>query len=464
MITAISCGSFLFNAQAETFGDFTYTDQGDSVTITGYSAFPFGAVNIPAEIGGKPVTAIGKKAFYCVGVTALMIPGSVTSIGDYAFGACHKLKEVTIPAGVKSIGTGAFFHCDGMEKLTLSTGLTTIGQDAFYHCTKLTGVVIPDGVTSIGDGAFFDCTALEQVSIRGDLASPGNWIFGQCEKIKRVTFGNGVKTIPERIFSNCWNLESVKIPRSVTSIDEGAFSGCRALKEVELPSSLISIGGSAFYGSGLTTVILPSSVESIGDGAFSGTSLTIVTLPASVESIGQRAFGYCGTLKRATFLGNAPALGNEAFVSAADAFTVYWYEGREGFTVPTWQGYPAWMVPKGPEIAVYQPRGFELVDGIGKKSYGGQRVGAKSPPRTVTIRNRGSRTLRDLSVKAGGNHPDDFIIRQPEVKNLPPGAATTFKVSFKPMAQGSRNAVIRIRSNDSDEGVFEIHFDGHGVR
>lgn len=442
IITAISCGTFLFNAQAETFGDFTYTDHGDSVTITGYTAVSFSAVNIPAEIGGKPVTAIGKKAFYCVGVTALTIPGSLTSIGDYAFGACHYLKTVTIPSGVKSIGAGAFFHCEGMEKLTLSTGLTTIGKDAFYHCTKLTGVVIPDGVTSIGDGAFLDCTALEQVSIGGDLASLGSWIFEGCGNIKRVTFGDGVTKIPGWLFANCRVLTSVEIPRSVTSIDEGAFSGCRALKEVELLGSLISIGGRAFSGTGLTTV----------------------TLPASVESIGQRAFGYCGAMKRATFLGNAPVLGSEAFVSAADAFEVYWYEGREGFTAPTWQGYPAWMVPKGPEIAVYQPRGFELADGIGKKSYGGQRVGTKSPPRTVTIRNRGSRTLRDLSVKAGGNHPDDFIIRQPEVKNLPPGAATTFKVSFKPMAKGSRNAVIRIRSNDSDESAFEIHFDGHGVR
>ena len=464
MITAISCGTFLFNAQAETFGDFTYTDHGDSVTITGYTAVSFSAVNIPAEIGGKPVTAIGKKAFYCVGVTALMIPGSVTSIGDYAFGSCHYLKAVTIPAGVKSIGTGAFYYCESMEKLTLSTGLTTIGEEAFGYCAKLTEVVIPAGVTSIGDGAFINCTALEQVSIGGDLVSIGSWIFEGCGNIKRVTFGNGMKKIPGWLFARCRVLSSVKIPRSVNSIDEGAFSGCRALKEVELPSSLSSIGGGAFSGTSLTTVTLPASVESIGDGAFFGTSLTIVTIPASVESIGQRAFGYCGSLKRATFLGAAPALGDEAFVSAADAFTVYWYEGREGFTAPTWQGYPAWMVPKGPEIAVYQPRGFELVDGIGKKSYGGQRVGSKSPPRTVTIRNRGSRTLRDLSVTAGGNHPDDFIIRKLEVENLPPGAATTFKVSFKPMAKGSRNAVIRIRSNDSDEGSFEIQFDGHGVK
>lgn len=442
MITAILCGTFIGNAQAETFGDFTYTEHGDSVTITGYSAVSFGAVNIPAEIGGKPVTAIGAKAFYCEGVTALTIPGSVISIGDYAFGACHKLKAVTIPAGVKLIGPGAFFHCEGLEKLTFSTGLSTIGEQAFAYCAKLTEVVIPDGVTSIGDGAFINCTALEQVSIGGDMVSIGNWIFGQCEKIKRVTFGNGVKKIPGRIFSSCGNLTSVEIPRSVTSIDEGAFAGCRALKEVAVPSSLVSIG----------------------DSAFSSTGLAIVTLPSTVESIGRGAFGYCGALKRVTFVGNAPALGEAAFVSTADSFTVYWHEGREGFTAPTWQGYAAWMIPKGPEIAVYQPRGFELVDGIGKKSYGGQRIGSKSPPRTVTVRNRGSKLLRGLSVTAGGNHPDDFIIRQPEKRNLPPGAAATFKVSFKPQAKEARSATIRIHSNDADEAPFEIHFDGHGVK
>lgn len=464
MAAAILCGTFIGYAQAETFGDFTYTDQGDSVTITGYSAVSFGAVNIPAEIGGKPVTAIGDKAFYCEGVTALTIPGSVISIGDYAFGACHYLKTVTIPAGVKSIGPGAFFHCDGLEKLTFSTGLSTIGEQSFAYCAKLTEVVIPDGVTSIGDGAFFNCTELEQVSIGGDVVSIGNWIFEQCGKIKRVTFASGVNTIPRWVFANCGNLTSVKIPRSVTSIDEGAFAGCRALKEVALPSSLDSIGDSAFSSTGLAIVTLPSSVESIGDSAFSRTSLTTVTIPSTVESIGRGAFGYCGALKRATFVGNAPALGEAAFGEAADSFTVYWHEGREGFTAPTWQGYAAWMIPKGPEIAVYQPHGFELVDGSGKKSYGGQRVGTKTPPRSVTIRNRGSKVLRGLFVATGGNHPDDFIIRQPEERSLPPGAVTTFKVSFKPNAKGARNATIRIHSNDADEDPFEIHFDGHGVK
>lgn len=442
MITAILCGAIIGNAQAETFGDFTYTDQGDTVTITGYSEFPFGAVNIPAEIGGKPVTAIGDYAFFCVGVKSLKIPGNVTSIGNSAFGSCPYLKSVSLPASVKSIGARAFSYCDGLEKLTMSSGLSSIGELAFFRCVNLAEVAIPEGVESIGTGAFSSCAALERASIGGNAATMGSEVFGHCWNLKRVTFGKGMKTIPRAMFVNCLHLTNVEMPASVRIIEDSAFSGCRTLKEVELPSSLVSIG----------------------DYAFDSTSLTTATIPSSVESIGRLAFGYCGTLKRATFLGDAPVLGEETFVSAADAFTVYWYEGRGGFTAPTWQGYPAWMVPKGPEIAVYQPRGYELADGIGKKSCGRQRVGSKSPPRTVTIRNRGSRTLRGLSVEAGGNHPDDFIIRQPEVENLPPGAATTFKVSFKPMARGSRNAVIHIRSNDSDEGSFEIHFDGHGVR
>jgi hypothetical protein len=55
-----------------------------------------GDVVIPPMLGGHPVTAIGKEAFYmCGSLTSVTIPDSVTSIGDAAFSKCENLDSAT---------------------------------------------------------------------------------------------------------------------------------------------------------------------------------------------------------------------------------------------------------------------------------------------------------------------------------------------------------------------------------
>jgi hypothetical protein len=90
-------------------------------------------------------------------------------------------------------------------------------------------------------------------------------------------------------------------------------------------------------------VTIPASVTSIGSGAFYGCSgLTSVTIPASVTSIGDGAFDGCSELTSAVFLGNAPSRDwGGGFDLAASGFTVYFFNGKTGFTSPTWRGYPA---------------------------------------------------------------------------------------------------------------------------
>jgi hypothetical protein len=82
-------------------------------------------------------------------------------------------------------------------------------------------------------------------------------------------------------------------------------------------------------------------VTSIGAAAFDSCySLTSVTIPASVTGIGACAFWGCGKLKAAVFMGNAPAMTFQVFSNTASGFTVYYFNGKTGFTSPTWMGYP----------------------------------------------------------------------------------------------------------------------------
>lgn len=91
-------------------------------------------------IFNKSIRMIGNWAFYDSNLTSVIIPNSVTQIGDCAFLGCCSLTGVTIPDRV-----------------------TQIGDRAFYCCSRLTSVTIPNRVTKIGMRAFSDCSSLQTI-------------------------------------------------------------------------------------------------------------------------------------------------------------------------------------------------------------------------------------------------------------------------------------------------------------
>ena len=125
-------------------GDIVYQASDDAATLVRY----FGSdskVDIPTELGGKPVT----------------------EIGEWAFAYYSSLTEVTIPEGVTSIRAFAFRSCSSLTKAIIPEGVTSIGDSAFLYCSSLTEVTIPKSVTSIEYAAFYDCGALQTVHYGG---------------------------------------------------------------------------------------------------------------------------------------------------------------------------------------------------------------------------------------------------------------------------------------------------------
>jgi hypothetical protein len=279
-ILALLCLTTSFLA-ADQFGDFTYTDDGTSITITDYPTTATGAVVIPETIAGKPVVGIGDYAFYkCSGMTSVTIQSGVTHIGDWAFLGCSGLTQMTIPAGMISIGRGAFYSCFGLSQIT-----------------------IPASVTGIGDRAFEACRGLKSIFV-----APENSGYSSADGI----LFNKSKTI--LIYCPAGFAGPCQIPSSVTTIPASAFYYCNAL--------------------------------------------TSVTLSANVSSIAVNAFYHCGSLTNATFTGNAPAMNSSVFTGSALGFAIYYFNGKTGFTSPTWYGYPTvnmgsetpvsnWLIGKG---------------------------------------------------------------------------------------------------------------------
>ncbi len=175
-----------------------------SITITGYKG-EGGDVIIPAEIDGIPVTTIAKDAFKeKTSINSIVIPDSVTTIGDNAFRG----------PGNPSIVTN-------LTSVTMPKQLTSLGSYAFAYCRSLNTINLPDNLTNIPSRAFMDCKALTNITIPAS-----------------------VKSIDTSAFSNCTALTSVVIPDGVTTIGNSAFSGCTALTKIVIPASVTSFGNS----------------------------------------------------------------------------------------------------------------------------------------------------------------------------------------------------------------------------
>ena len=116
-------------------------------------------------------------------------------------------------------------HCSSAAtgEIILPDSVTSIGEQAFYYCTSLTSVTIGNSVTSIGDGAFYYCTSLTSVNIPDSVTSIGEHAFAVCVSLTSMTIGNSVTNIGKWAFGGCVRLASVTIPKSITRIVAGAF-------------------------------------------------------------------------------------------------------------------------------------------------------------------------------------------------------------------------------------------------
>lgn len=123
-----------------TDGDYEFTVDAGNATITGYTG-PGGVVTIPATLNQAPLTdvpvlAIGDGAFAGAALTAVTIPGSVTSLGAAAF-SDNTLTAVTLPAAVTTIGSEAFAG-NPLASVTIPAAVATIGAKAFGYAAAPT--------------------------------------------------------------------------------------------------------------------------------------------------------------------------------------------------------------------------------------------------------------------------------------------------------------------------------------
>ena len=212
---------------------FDLKDDGTYAVEIGYAKY-LSKIEIPATYNGKAVTEVGRfnDDNSNTILKEIIIPDSVTTIGDWAFYNCSNLTSVTIGDSVTTIGNSAFRYCDNLTSITIGDSVTTIGNYAFESCDHLTSVTIGDSVTTIGELAFYNCSNLASVTIGDSVTTIGISAFESCSNLASVTIGDSVTTIGNSAFRYCDNLTSITIGDSVTTIGNSAFYGCYDLTDV----------------------------------------------------------------------------------------------------------------------------------------------------------------------------------------------------------------------------------------
>ena len=225
----------------------------------------------------------------------LVLSDGVINIGNYSFDYFNFTGGLVIPNSVTSIGDNAFEANTGLSgELTLGNNLTSIGKNAFSQCTFSGGLTVPNKVTIIKDEAFSGCNNFD-----------GSLILGE-----------NLEFIKSGVFKDCYGFTGgVKFPVNISEIGANAFENCSGFKGNLTIQPLVSIGADAFlntnfenlntsenliliededynYFSGYTGGLKIGSItQTIGSGSFDGFSFSKgLNIPVSVKEIKENAF------------------------------------------------------------------------------------------------------------------------------------------------------------------------------
>ena len=335
------------------------------------------------------LTTLEAGAFCMTGLKSITIPGSVKTVGSYAFSDCESLESVVIERGVETLKTEAFYNCGWVTEVSVPSSVTTIEQRALgYEDDDIMGYQVVygftikgvinsaahdyamdnDGITFIavnpvvsgvsgdcawslntetgemtvsGSGAMADYDfpltnipwytyrdTISKLTVKKNVTKIGKNSFRDCLRMTAVTLPSTLTAIGESAFCGS-GIRSVKLPNGVKTVEANTFYGCLFLQSVDLSSKLTEIGTDAFSGcERLYSVVLPCSLKTVKQRAFFDCGLEDITVPAAVTEIGRYAFGYYASWS------------DEGIPERLDRFDINGFSGTQAQTYAAQNSFP----------------------------------------------------------------------------------------------------------------------------
>ena len=209
---------------------------------------------------------------------------------------------------IVSIAASAFDGNKNVTSLVLPDTLTSVGQSAFISCSNIGGtLVIPDSLTSVGNHPFYGL-GIRELRMGSGLSRVGNWMFYGCSKLTNVVWNAAIRGVNERGFFGCKTLKSFTgpgteggFPTNLTSVGWGAFytDGYEASLpgiDVRLPS-LTSMNAQVFRTAGIRSADIGGGATSIGDNAFRVClKLESLVLNDGTKTLNDGMLGWCTSI------------------------------------------------------------------------------------------------------------------------------------------------------------------------
>lgn len=279
-----------------TCGNYGYDLRADGTAVIFTYDGPGGTITIPDDLDGHPVSAVHDGAFqklidgglpfslatgpdhpYLAAYDGVLYGKTDNSLICYP--PLRNMTEYRIRPGTERIAAYAFFDCYKLKNVVIPDSVTFIGEGAFEYCSDLASITIPESVTAVGAYAFADCDALTDITVPAGIGVIDEGVFSYCDALTSVTISEGITRIGTGAFFECKALTDVSLPDSVTLIDPYAFASCESLAAVVIPEGTTRVGGYAFAGcTALTSVNLPLGVNNIGSFVFQDVPDVVITV------------------------------------------------------------------------------------------------------------------------------------------------------------------------------------------
>ena len=236
--------------------DFIYNSDGESVNIVRYIGNLYD-VEVPAEIDGMPVTAIGVAAFQ----------------------NNPSVRRVKLPLTVKTINDWAFSYMDDLQAVSLQSGLESIGANVFTGDPVLPELKLPGSLTSIGVNLLDKNISTKLCAVEGtmsydQLINDGYWVLpmNQCS--------------PDEVMLDQWEVANLTVGMTVDPSMVGSMNTPSALLTarygdnidvIRIPDGTTEVTADLISGAGSNLILsVPEGVTAIDPAILSGRIITIV--------------------------------------------------------------------------------------------------------------------------------------------------------------------------------------------